>query len=65
MGVLASILCTAHSWRKTKEQKTLKQYQQVLPEQKTKKSFVFRHVFRTPSFYWNFLNSLIIHVLMT
>ena len=44
MGVLAFILCTWHRWRKTKEQRPWTNTKQIFPEQKTKKSFVLRHL---------------------
>ena len=44
MGFWAFILCTAHRWRKTKEQQPWNNTKQIFPEQKTKKSFVLRHL---------------------
>ena len=44
MGVWASILCTWHRWRKTKEQRPWTNTKQIFPEQKAKKSFALRHL---------------------
>ena len=44
VGVWAFILCTGHRWHKTKEEKPWNNSKQIFPEQKTKKSFVLRHL---------------------
>ena len=45
IGVWAFISCTGHRWHKTKEQQPWNNTKQILPEQKTMKSFAFRHLY--------------------
>ena len=59
MGFWAFILCTAHRWRKTKEQQPWNNTKQIFPEQKTKKSFALGHLCPVDELWVEFWNPLI------
>ena len=59
MGFWAFILCTAHRWRKTKEQQPWNNTKQIFPEQKTKKSFALGHLCPVHELWVEFWNPLI------
>ena len=58
--VMIGELCTGHRWRKTREQQPWNNTKQIFPEQKTKKSFVLRHLCPVHEVLSGIWNSLIV-----